>query len=173
MSVRRRNPFLFSDDPSEDNIGVLDEQQQDELIHTLRARANATNSQYTIAARLLLSLSAILQIINALSQSPPTFLLLLTFLIHVNLFLYLLPPRIRKHGIDIHLPSPVSFGLTYVVSAVAPTLCLFLGHSWQTALWWCITPAMVYAVQAVKMSIYEANESLSTLEGLKYCAPGA
>ena len=114
-------------------------------------------------------------LLNALTQNSQnqTFLVLLTLLIHLNLSLYLLPSRVRKYGIDIQLPSPLSFSLTYALSAVAPTLCLFIGHTWKTMLWWCIAPAMVYAVQVVKMSIYEANESISTLEGLKYRAPGA
>lgn len=112
-------------------------------------------------------------LINALTQNPQTFLVLLTFLIHLNLALYLLPPRICKYGIDIHLPSPLSFSLTYALSAVAPTLSLFIGHTWKIMLWWCITPAMVYTIQAVTLSIYEARESISTLEGLKFRAPGA
>ncbi|KAF8743733.1 hypothetical protein AX14_000704 [Amanita brunnescens Koide BX004] len=175
MPLRRRNPFSIPDDTSDDELGILDEQEQDELIHNLRTRANATNSQYIIAARLLLFLSAVLHLLNALTQNSQnqTFLVLLTLLIHLNLSLYLLPSRVRKYGIDIQLPSPLSFSLTYALSAVAPTLCLFIGHTWKTMLWWCIAPAMVYAVQVVKMSIYEANESISTLEGLKYRAPGA
>jgi len=112
-------------------------------------------------------------LIKAYAQSPPMFLVLLTFLIHLNLFLYILPPRLERGGNDFHLPSPLPFGLTYSLSAVPPTLCLFVGHSWQTTLWWCITPVMVYAIQAVKMSVYEVNETISRLESLKYRAPGA
>ena len=111
--------------------------------------------------------------IKAFTQSPPVFIVLLTLLIHLNLFLYILPPRLKRGGNDLHLPSPLSFGLTYSLSAVPPTLSLFIGHSWQTILWWCITPAMVYTIQAVKMSVYEVNETISTLESLKYRAPGA
>ena len=126
-----------------------------------------------VVARILTHLYLSSHLINALTQNPQTFLVLLTFLIHLNLSLSLLPPRICKYGIDIHLPSPLSFSLTYALSAVAPTLCLFIGHTWKTMLWWCITPAMVYTIQAVKISIYEARESISTLEGLKFRAPGA
>lgn len=101
------------------------------------------------------------------------FLVLLAFLIHLNLFLYLLPSHIRMGGNEIQLPYPLSFGRTYTLSAVAPTLCLFIGHTWQKTSWWFITPAMVYIVHAVKTSIFEANKGVSELEGLKYCAPGA
>ncbi|KAK2465318.1 hypothetical protein APHAL10511_002672 [Amanita phalloides] len=56
-TLRQRNPFLFAD---EDDSGVLDEQEQEEVIHQLKARAKATNTQYILAAWLLLSLSAAL-----------------------------------------------------------------------------------------------------------------
>lgn len=172
QALRRRIPFAV-EDGSGDDPRVLDEQEQDELIHQLRTRAHRTNTHYIFAAYLLLSLSTIAHLINAFTRSPPALLTFLSLVAHLNLFLYIFPSRIRSGRNEFHLPSPLPFGFTYSLSAVAPTLSLFIGHSWKTVVWWCITPAMVYTIQVVKMSVYEINESISTLERLKYRSPGA
>ena len=86
QALRRRIPFSFADDTNDDENRVLDEQgsiplldnfksadglceEQDELITRLKTRAHATNFQYILAARLLLSLSIILWLYLPLSFS--------------------------------------------------------------------------------------------------------
>jgi len=112
MSIRQRIPFHFSENPEDDH--VLDEQEQEELIESLKSQSFAAASQYMLLGQVVLALSALLHIIyvlkwdklsplyaillarwhpapSALIPFPDLFATLNIFL-HANLSLLLLPP---------------------------------------------------------------------------------
>lgn len=99
---------------------------------------------------------------------------LLSLAIHINLAALALSGDLQTHvqmgDLDIH---PVPYQLLYIISAVAPTLSLFLRRPWQSTTWWSLTAAVVFLVHTVTQSIDRGNESIAELETMKYIAPGA
>lgn len=63
--------------------------------------------------------------------------------------------------------------LSYTLALVAPSICLFLARSWLTVAWWSITIVISYTVQLVLDSISTGNERITSLEAMRYTAPGA
>jgi len=121
--------------------------------------------------------SPIMVLIPALHPDPdppiplPTLFTLLSLYLHLNLALLLHPNEVRAR-IDIEIRS-LSYQLSYVLAAVAPALCIFLGRSWQTVTWWSLTGTIVFVTHTVQESINRGNESISELEAMRYVAPGA
>lgn len=103
----------------------------------------------------------------------PVMATLLSLTIHINLAVLALlgdlQTRIQFGDLDFH---PVPYQLLYIISAVAPTLSLFLRRSWQSTAWWSLTIAMVFIVHTLTGSIERGNESIAELETMKYVAPG-
>lgn len=97
---------------------------------------------------------------------------LLGLALHFNLLLILHPDflTITLRGSPLR---PLSYALSYTLSAIAPTLCFVFGRSWTTTAWWCVTATMIFAVQTMQTSIDRGAESLTELEKMKYTAPGA
>lgn len=104
----------------------------------------------------------------------PVIATLLSLTIHINLAALAFSgdsqTRVRFGDFDVH---PIPYQLLYVISAVAPTLSLFLRRSWQSTAWWSLTAAVVFTVHTVTGSIDRGNESIAELETMKYVAPGA
>ncbi|KAF9565745.1 hypothetical protein CPC08DRAFT_815238 [Agrocybe pediades] len=187
-TLRRRIPFKARDEDAIDDNEILDEQQQEELIDKLREENELVNKAYLVALKVVVGLSLLLQLAtfrrNPLltiyplqgSQSAiplPAAFTLLSIFVHLNLLLLLFPEEIPVLFQLSSSINPLSFQLLYSVSAVAPTLCLFLQKPWQTFVWWCFTPVMVFIVQSVMEAIQESNQGIADLETMKYTAPGA
>lgn len=96
--------------------------------------------------------------------------------LHLNLALLLNPSLVEAYlrplGIVIEL-YPLPYRLSYALAAVAPTICVYLGRSWLTLVWWSLTGALIYTIQTTQESISRGKESISALEAMKYAAPGA
>ncbi|KAF8899728.1 hypothetical protein CPB85DRAFT_185760 [Mucidula mucida] len=119
-SLRRRVPFTIKDEDEEESDHVLDEQEQEELIQSLRTANAASDRKALILLYAILGMSFFAQLVRF------TPLTLMPLIVHLNLLLIL-----RHH------PQAFSFQLTYATAFVAPTLALFLGYS---VAWWCLTP---------------------------------
>ncbi|TFK40807.1 hypothetical protein BDQ12DRAFT_734000 [Crucibulum laeve] len=193
-TIRRRVPFKFSEEKEEKETEVLDEQEQDELIEKLRRENEISNRQYLVLIRVVLALSALLQFVFLFSPSKssplfslfpaasvgedlsmplPTLFIMLSLFVHLNLAFLFHPNEIRMLLQLNQNPSPLSYELLYTLSAVPPTLSAFLWRPWQTTLWWCFTPMIVFIVHTVMSAIDNGNESIADLETMKYVAPGA
>ncbi|KAF9013257.1 hypothetical protein BDQ17DRAFT_1343070 [Cyathus striatus] len=175
-SLRRRVPFKFSEDAEDER--VLDE--QDELIQELRRGNDTTNGQYLLFSRIVLQfIEPMFSIFPSSSQEVlptiplPTLFTWISLFIHLNLALLFHSDQIRNYFQLTENPTPISFQLLYALSAVAPTLSIFLHRAWQTTVWWCFTLGIVYVVQISMSSIAAGNQSIAELEGMKYRAPGA
>ncbi|SJL07728.1 uncharacterized protein ARMOST_11078 [Armillaria ostoyae] len=139
-SLRRRITRRFRDDDKDSDDYILDQQEQEELISKLRTENAQSDVQTVRAVQIVVVLSAIAHLFFLFTTAPA--LTLLVLLIH----------------------------LTYALSLVAPTLCLFLG---SPAAWWCITPVVVFVVQSIQDGIDRGTESIAALEAMKYHALGA
>ncbi|KAK0243997.1 hypothetical protein EDD85DRAFT_806406 [Armillaria nabsnona] len=155
-SLRRRITRRFRDDDEDSDDYILDQQEQEELISKLRTENAQSDVQTVRAIQIVVVLSAIAHIFFLFTTAPA--LTLLVLLIHVNLLLH------------VHHVAQVSYQLTYALSLVAPTLCLFLG---SPIAWWCVTPVVVFVVQSIQDGIDRGTESIAALEAMKYHALGA
>jgi len=116
--------------------------------------------------------SSLLAIFPRAHPDPPlpleNLFILLAILVHLNLAALLHAEFVHRHNIQI-IPHPISYGL----SALAPCLCVLLGRSWQTTVWWSLTGVIVFIIHIVQRSIALGHTALLELERLKYMARGA
>ncbi|KJA21248.1 hypothetical protein HYPSUDRAFT_141085 [Hypholoma sublateritium FD-334 SS-4] len=186
-TLRRRIPSKREEEEVDENV-ILDEQQQEALIEGLRKDNEVVNRRYAAALKAILSLSCILQI-SAFNRNPllvnytntekdpsiplPAVFTLLSLFIHLNLALFFYSDAIRI-GLQLSESlTPLSYQLLYSLSAVAPTLSLFLRKPWQTTAWWSITLVVIFVVQAVMDAIQQSIQGIADLDNMKYVAPGA
>ncbi|KAL6304333.1 hypothetical protein BKA93DRAFT_825791 [Sparassis latifolia] len=200
MSVRRRVPFVSSDTAEEDDH-VLDEQEQEELIETLRKQSDASNVHYLILLQITLAFSCMLHLIFVFHEpklsplyaffppppdtSPHTIAFPVLFgavhiLLHLNLSLTLLPPTHRLRRMLLSLPPPlraVPIPLTHpavlCAAALAPAFSLVLRCGWADVVWWALAGGMTALVWAVQAWISQSERGIRELEGLRYNARGA
>ncbi|KAF5315495.1 hypothetical protein D9619_007175 [Psilocybe cf. subviscida] len=185
-TLRRRIPFKLADDNDDNNDNlILDEEQQDAVIESLRKENDIVNRWYSSALMLVVGLSCILHLltfqrnpllaifpINSTQPSlplPAAFTILSLF-VHANLALFL-DVKVRLSIRE--TLTPLSYRFLYLLCAVAPTLSLFLNKPWQTTVWWCSTPLVVAMVQTVLDSVQQNIQGIADLETMKYSAPGA
>ncbi|KIY45581.1 hypothetical protein FISHEDRAFT_60986 [Fistulina hepatica ATCC 64428] len=197
QEVRQRKPFKATDSDDGGPTTVLDDQEQDEVIAKLRREndvSNQTNillvSSVVIVALLLhvyYSLrsnkySPVLSVFPSRSVDKPllgsTVLAGLDIIVHVLLLLRIRPVDAIPRFPGIHFSSPevqekYFFPLVAMSASLAPLFSLAASRLWQTTVWWCITPLIVFAVYSLEVSIASGNEGLDQLEKLKYRAPGA
>jgi len=98
---------------------------------------------------------------------------LLSLFVHLNFALFFFPDEVRVLPQLDNPPRPLSFRMLYCISVVGPSLSLFLNKPWQTTIWWCITPFMVFITQTVLDVIQSNVEGIAKLEAMRYRAPGA
>jgi hypothetical protein len=63
--------------------------------------------------------------------------------------------------------------MLYVLSAVSPTLSLFLRLPWQVTAWWLSASVIVFAVQSVMDTVESNSQGISELESMRYVSRGA
>jgi len=98
---------------------------------------------------------------------------LLALFIHLNLAILFHPDDVRTCLQLTHNPQPLSYGMLYALSAVAPTLSLFLYSPWKTTLWWLLTTVVIFAVQCAMNTIESSSRGISELESKRYVFRGA
>ncbi|KAF9046594.1 hypothetical protein BJ165DRAFT_1178428 [Panaeolus papilionaceus] len=163
--------------------------KQEALIEGMKRVNDEINRQYILALQVVLSLSVILKLLTfwgnpllaifpsdaAASALPlPGIFVLVSLFIHFNLMLISMSEHLRSSiGIPSNLVLPLSFSLLYTLAAVAPTLSLFLQRSWQTTVWWCVTPLIVYFSHGIMDTIQRSEQSIAELHNLRYDARGA
>jgi len=98
---------------------------------------------------------------------------LLAFFIHLNLAILFHQDDVRTCLRLTQTPKPLSYGTLYALSAVAPTLSLFLYSPWQTTLWWLLTTVVVFVVHCAMNTIESSSRGISELESKRYVLRGA
>ncbi|KIK52076.1 hypothetical protein GYMLUDRAFT_50148 [Collybiopsis luxurians FD-317 M1] len=202
MIVRRRIPFKFGQ-ASDEDATILDDQEQEALIEDLRNENTKSNKQSIVMMQILCLLSSVLHLIYLVDPTDDPLLILfpqhskssmddtiplphpftlVSLALHVNLLLLLDSISIRNVllRIGIGLDDNADFRLytlsptlSYTLAFVAPAVCLFLRRSWWTVAWWSITALITFAVHSVLESIASGNEHITSLEAMRYTAPGA
>ncbi|KAJ6508723.1 hypothetical protein C8R45DRAFT_968465 [Mycena sanguinolenta] len=178
-SLRQRVGFQAEDDTDRLHV-VLDETEQEAVIENLRQRNTQTTARALLLLDALIAFSALLQILNLLALFPvsttepdppcPTLFALLALALHANLALLLHPNLLlRLHPT---VPLPLSYSLSYLLSAVAPSLSVFLARSWQAIAWAALPLLVVGLTHSVHSTLREGDEALAELETLQYRAPG-
>ncbi|KAJ7259490.1 hypothetical protein B0H12DRAFT_1108257 [Mycena haematopus] len=179
-SLRQRVGFQAAEDDADGHHVVLDEVEQAEVIEDLRQRNTQTTTRALLLLDGVLAFSALLQILYFLALFPisttepnppcPTLFALVALAVHANLALHLHPnlaPRLRLRP-----PLPLSYLLSYLATAVAPSLSLFLARSWQATAWDALPLLVVALTHSVHSTLMEGDEALAELEALQYRAPG-
>ncbi|CCM03493.1 uncharacterized protein FIBRA_05627 [Fibroporia radiculosa] len=197
MSLRQRIPFRFSEnDQSDDHI--LDEQEQEELIESLRRQSRTVASQYVIYAEVILGLSCLLHVIFLFKQDKesPLYALLPTIVptaplplaalfavlhiaLHLNLGLLLLPYESSIIRWLASLPPPLSalpivlsHPICLVAPALAPALSLLLLRGWPETVWWSVAGAMTWFVYTIRQWPEQSEDDIRQLENMRYDARG-
>ncbi|KAJ7794135.1 hypothetical protein B0H14DRAFT_3497246 [Mycena olivaceomarginata] len=167
-SLRQRVGFIAANDDDDDDGHriVLDEVEQEAVIDDLRQRNTETTARALLLLDGVLAFSAVLQIVYLLKDSKaspllalfpastaepdppcPTLFALLALALHANLALLLHPNLVLRL-----YPLPLSYSLSYALSAVAPLA--------------------VAVPRALVAGYREGDEALAELETLQYRAPG-
>jgi hypothetical protein len=185
-SLRKRVPFKFaSESTDQEDDHVLDEQEQEELIASLRDENLASNQHYLLVLQVTVALSCLLHLIFLVSPTNPLLVFastaepdipipllipftLLAIAIHLDLGLLLYPDRSTLTDIQ-----PLSYLPLFGLSAVSPCLSLLLGRSWLTVAWWSVTGGVVWVAHSVQGWMDKGDQSITELEGMQYVAPGA
>ncbi|KAJ3747216.1 hypothetical protein DFH05DRAFT_783915 [Lentinula detonsa] len=175
MDLRRRITFKFSEETEEGPI-LLDDQEQEEVIETLRKENAKSNKQSISMMKIVLLLSTILHIIYFINPTDDPLLILLpraNLVDSTSVRNFLVQAGVGLDG-NIQLGNyTLSPTLAYALAFVAPAVCLFLKRSWLTVAWWSITVCVTYAVQLVLEAAAQGDEHIRSLEAMKYAAPGA
>lgn len=172
----------------------MDEQEQEELIETLRKENEVSTAQYQLLITVLLGLSLSAQLLYLVTPSKrtpianifpiapshddspiplSTLLTLISIFVHLSISLYCHYPRSLFNLILSPPPKPLPYDQAFALSAVAPALALFLWKPWQTLAWWSLGPCMVYVTYTVVQAIELGGNGVAELEELRYVAPGA
>ncbi|KAH8104921.1 hypothetical protein DFH11DRAFT_1329377 [Phellopilus nigrolimitatus] len=183
-NLRKRVPFKFSaqDRHDEDNI-VMDDQEQEELISTLRENVAQKNKIYLSILQAFAGISCLLHVVFffglTLLNEPPIALArlfaLVQVLLHADLLLFLTPTLdspIHRLSRDLpHLPMPASW--TLGLASLAPFVSVMSEKSWQQTGRWSATLFVLLVVSTVLHWMKEGEQSIDELERLKYNAKGA
>ncbi|KAH8825369.1 hypothetical protein DL96DRAFT_181229 [Flagelloscypha sp. PMI_526] len=173
-TVRRRVPFRFveDEDGSDNESSILDDDQQEALVSKLRAENAQTNETYTRIVQAFIILSTFLILSSPLNATAqiipyPSFFALIGLLSNVNLFLLITP--LFSNGL-----VPLAYPTNYMLSLVAPTLCLFVADApWASVAWWSIPVVMVCISHIIQDAMETGSQSIEELEATKYFSPGA
>lgn len=190
-ALRQRNVFTFSNDSDEHpETLILDDQEQEELIQSLRAQNDQSNSQYLLIARIVVALSCFLHLIylvNPTKESPlavifppgypdPPLLLSVPFtMLHIILHAALLLLSWKEHPFQFlkHIVTPFSYPVTLAASAVAPLCSALLGRAFATTAWWSFAFVIVAMQYSVHRWVLQGEASIVELGKMKYDARGA
>ncbi|KAF8272257.1 hypothetical protein EI94DRAFT_1718837 [Lactarius quietus] len=175
-SVRKRTPFLFAGEEGDSlrDRPVLDDQEQEQVVQTLKAENDASDRQIWLCLRVVMSCLAFLHALYLFRRDNP----LNPFLSNAQ------PPRIP---FDVPLAL---FHTLIVLSLVVfprldsnvqvsrgtptnPTYCALTSQGLTNFLWWSFALAAVALHHSFHTLIRRGKASVSQLEELKYDSRGA
>ncbi|KAI9443084.1 hypothetical protein H4582DRAFT_1154573 [Lactarius indigo] len=182
--VRKRTPFSFagdSDDPLRDTT-VLDDQEQEQVVQTLKTENDASDRQIWLLLRVVMGFFTFLHALYLFRRENP-----------LNPFLsYAEPPRIPFDVLLALLHTAIVLSLVvfprldghiqgtrthylrlYAAAAIAPIYCALTGQGLTNFVWWCFALTAVVLHHSFHTLIRQGEASISQLEGLKYDARGA
>ncbi|KAF9504312.1 hypothetical protein BS47DRAFT_1490210 [Hydnum rufescens UP504] len=185
LMLRRRNTAGPSGHPSNDPI--LDDQEQEELIETLRQSNERTNLLYVRLVQLIVSMAILLQLtflVNTRrhftplstifpSSSPrpliplPSFWTFLSIVYHLRDIVLLNPNPV------FHMHPLVYSRHMWAIVLVSPCISIALRKDLVQSAWWCLPALLSILPAAVRFWIVNSQKEIDTLDGLKYRVKGA
>lgn len=195
-TLKKRTPFSFASD--EDNsladATILDDQEQEEVIQSLKAENDISDRQIWSFMCIVMCCFAFLYAlylfrrVNPLSPfvstnaQPPRIPLDIPFaLLHSITLLGLAalcyragtPGKVLENNLlGVRNPAP-NYALVYAITAIAPTYCLLTGQILVNIAWWSFALVAVAFHHFFQSLILQGKKNISRLEGLKYNARGA
>jgi len=185
--LKKRSPFTFTSD--EDNsltdASILDDQQQEEVVQTLKKENDMSDRQIWLCLRIVMGCFAFLHILYLfrrvnplgpfLSTSPPPRIPLdvLFTLLHTVILLGLAAlPQYDDNTPGIHTLVP-KYARIYAVAAIAPAYCSLTRQSVANIAWWGFALVAAALHHFFHSLIRHGKKDISQLEALKYDARGA
>ncbi|KAI0272917.1 hypothetical protein BGY98DRAFT_147357 [Russula aff. rugulosa BPL654] len=186
-TLNKRTPFAFASD--EDNFlagaTVLDEQEQEEVIQSLKVENDLSDRQIRLCLRIVMGCFAFLYAqylfrrANPLSPfistnaQPPRIPLDIAFaLLHTIILLGLaVLCQLNDNTPSVRNPTP-NYALVYSATAIAPTFCLLTVQGLPNIVWWSFALVAVALHHFFQSLILQGKKNISRLEGLKYNARG-
>ncbi|KAH9998026.1 hypothetical protein BJV77DRAFT_788484 [Russula vinacea] len=150
-ALKKRTPFAFASD--EDNspadATILDDQEQEEVIRTLKVENDTFDRQIWLSLRIVMGCFAFLYALylfrraNPLSpflspnaQSPRIPFDIPFALLHSMTLLGLTVLfQLDDDALGFRFPAP-NYALVYAVTAIAPTYCSLAGQGLANIIWW-------------------------------------
>ncbi|KAI0050395.1 hypothetical protein FA95DRAFT_622209 [Auriscalpium vulgare] len=182
-ALRQRLPFSNDEDRvNESEFRVLDEEEQEEVIDTLRAQDAESNKLLVVLMRAVIGSSILLHVIylvrnenpiNAfLAPTPPIPYTHLFSAINLAALANLLAKTWHAHPALQHVPLAPHI-LMYATAAAAPVFCLVRGSGLTDVVWWSVALVTVGFQHLLHRSIASVETEIEKLESLKYNAKGA
>jgi len=184
--LKKRSPFVFASDEDDLPTGaVLDDQEQEEVIQTLKLENDMSDQRIWFCLRIIIACFCFLyglyliRRVNPLSpffpNAQPTripFDILFAFLHTVTLLALALPALPDDHTLGVRI-LPLTYTRLYVATAIAPTFCSLTGQGLTNTAWWSFALVVVALHQFFRSLILQGRRNISQLGVLKYDARGA
>ncbi|KAI0247124.1 hypothetical protein BJV78DRAFT_1248028 [Lactifluus subvellereus] len=183
--LRKRLPFTLTGDDDHPDSAILDDQEQEEVIQTLKAENDASDRRIWFCLRLVMGCFAFLHAVyvfrrvNPLNPflphaQPPRILFDIPFaLLHTVILLGIailarldVPPQ----STDALVPHRAR---VYAIVAIAPMYCMLTGQGLTNTAWWSFAFVAAALHHFFHSLILQGRTSISQLEVMKYDARGA
>ncbi|KAI0004634.1 hypothetical protein BJV74DRAFT_763211 [Russula compacta] len=185
--LKKRSPFAFvgDEDNSLTDAVVLDDQEQEGVIQTLKEKNDISDRRIWFCLRVVVGGFAFLYAVYLFRRAnpfspflsnaqPPRVPLDIPFaLLHT---IILLGIAILAQVDDYTLGTPIlapNYARVYAITAIAPTYCLLTGQDLINTAWWSLALVAVGLHHLFHLLILQGKKNISQLEALKYSARGA
>jgi len=185
--LKKRSPFVFASDEDNSLTGatVLDDQEQEEVIQTLKLENDMSDQRIWFCLRIVIACFSFLyglyliRRVNPLSpflsNAQPTRIPLdipFAFLHTVILLALALPAQPDNHTLGVRILA-LTYTRVYVVTAIVPMFCLLTGQGLTNTAWWSFALVAVVLHQFFRSLILQGRRNILQLEALKYDTRGA
>jgi len=177
--------FAGNEDKSLTDRLVLDDQEQEQVVHTLKAENDASDTQIWLCLRVIMGCFTFLHALYLFRRENPLNPFLSNVqptripfdvplaLLHTSIVLSL----VVFASLDGHVPgsrTPTTYyPQLYAAAAIAPSYCALTSQGLTNFLWWSFALTAVALHHSLYTLIRRGKASISQLENLKYESRGA
>ncbi|KAH9971953.1 hypothetical protein BGW80DRAFT_1173764 [Lactifluus volemus] len=175
--LRKRSPFTFASDESYPGFAILDDQEQEEIIQTLKKENDASDSKIRNFLDVLRLAFTLLHVIYLFRRTNP-----------LNPFLS--PAQPLRIPFDIlfalvHIMALLDMGdcalywsmcyraKVYAITLVAPTYCVLTGKGLTNTAWWSFAFVAAALYHYFHSLILQGERNILELRVMRYNARGA
>ncbi|THG98824.1 hypothetical protein EW026_g3433 [Hermanssonia centrifuga] len=201
MSLRQRIPFKFPAEGEEDDGHIMDEQEQEEVIHQLKIQSDSQNARYNFLLQIVIALSLVLHLIYILGspkRSPlavifppvdassrtiplPGLFASVHVVIHSSLILHVSPKArfslsaLLGESLQASVRNfvPLPYPIMFGACSIAPIISLMIGQTWADVIFWSLAAALTWFIHSAQNWMKRDVDSIRQLEAMRYDARGA